>query len=251
MFLLKPVVSDSIEKVELTWTVRDTQMQQSEIRKQLAKYELENLPSVLDMLETLHSNEQSAIEDITIQYDYWPPFELIALKRTRTNILHREMVFQGVPGLQFVIQHRRSQHPSVRDSIRAPLRHSQPRLAHSANPCLGTEGHDYPHSSSDEDSMPDIRWNYCLRRRVVRSRGSRSPSPFYDPEYESKMKRLEKLEKKEEEEAQGRSEELRLEKGRKAKEKEEDELMKNLDEKQVVADLLKKYTTFYEYRLED
>lgn len=125
MFLLKPEISDSPRMIELNWTVRDTNMQQSEIRKQLAKYEQENLPPVLEMLETLHSDEHYAIDDLISQCNGLldeSRSQLIALKRTKMNISLRDMVFQGVPGLQFIIQQARSQNPSVRDSIRASRR---------------------------------------------------------------------------------------------------------------------------------
>ena len=59
-------------------------MQQSEMRKQLAQYERENQPSVLDTLETLRAYERSVIEDINEHGNFSADrsrYEPIALKR--------------------------------------------------------------------------------------------------------------------------------------------------------------------------
>ena len=128
MFLLKPVVKDYFDKIELSWSVRNTKMQQSEIRKQMTKNERDNLPSVMDMLEDLHASEQATIEKIIADmesYAFGSAAELIALKRTKTHISHREMVFQDVPGLQFIVQQDRSQRQPGGHPLPVPIKGDQ------------------------------------------------------------------------------------------------------------------------------
>lgn len=220
MFLLKPVISDSSRMIELSWTVRDTNMRLSKIRKQLAKYEQENLPSVLETLETLHSDEHYAIDVHILRCNDSldeSRSQLIALERTKTNTSVRDMVFQGVHGLQFIFQQVRSQNPSVRDGIGAsdewipnPLR-------------FRPYADDYDHDYSDEDSRP--KFGKCAYWSV-------NPRLFYDPE-------------KEEEAREQYKEKVPLRDAKDAKENEEDELVKSVDEDEVVAELLGKYTTLY------
>ena len=112
MFLIRPSVQDDDETVQVSWNTTDTNVRLPEIRKQLAQYERENQPSVLDTLETLRAYEGSVIEDINEHQNFSADrseYELIALKRTWTNISCREMVFQSVPGLRLVVQQVPSQ----------------------------------------------------------------------------------------------------------------------------------------------
>lgn len=112
MFLIRPSVQDDDETVQVSWNTTDTNVRLSEIRKQLAQYERENQPSVLDTLETLRAYEGSVIDDINEHGNFSADrsrYKLIALKRTWTNISHREMVFQGVLGLRLVVQRVPSQ----------------------------------------------------------------------------------------------------------------------------------------------
>lgn len=96
-----------------------------------------------------------------------------------------------------------------------------------------SHGHDHHHRDEDD-------WDVCAhspprhgrpRSRVrARTHESRTPSPFYDPEYERKMKKLEELERKEEEEEQQKKfkEQLLLAEAKKAAKKKEEEEMKKL-----------------------
>ena len=222
MFLLKPLISELSQLIELSWTVRDTNMQQSEVRKQLAKYEQENLPPVLEMLETLHSDEHDAVDALISQYHDSldePKPQLIALKRTKTNISLRDMIFQGVPELQFIIQLVRSQNPSVRDSIRASRRRGTGFITNRRH--LRPYADDYDCDYSDEDSRPREEWFYEKRKRH-----------FYDPEKEVGAREWYK-------------EETLLKDAKEAEENEEEESMKSVDEDMVISELLGKYTTLY------
>ena len=98
MFMLKPIVKDYFNKIELTWSVQSPRVHVSTIRKHLAHMEESGLPSVVDMLETLYDYEHSMIDT------YQGQGELLSLKRTKTDIQHRDITFKGVPGLQFVVE---------------------------------------------------------------------------------------------------------------------------------------------------
>ena len=93
-----------------------------------------------------------------------------------------------------------------------------------------SHGHGYRYDDEYSDDGDYERIEHSPHRRSRRRRHrspSRSPSPYYDAEYERKMKKLEELEKKEEEDqARERYEEERLlkEAKKQKKKKEEDEL---------------------------
>ena len=102
LFLLKPVVKDFFDKVELSWSVQNTRMQPQAIRKQMADHEQEGMPSVLEMLHNLHAYEQAMVD---LEISKYPEGSVLSLKRTKTDIQHRDMTFKAIPGLQFVVQH--------------------------------------------------------------------------------------------------------------------------------------------------
>lgn len=91
-----------------------------------------------------------------------------------------------------------------------------------------SHGQDYPYDDYSDEEYEHSPHRHSRRRRGHRS-PSRSPSPYYDAEYERKMRKLEELEKKEEEDhARERYEEEMIlkEAKRQKKKKEEDELKK-------------------------
>lgn len=93
-----------------------------------------------------------------------------------------------------------------------------------------SHGHDYRYDDYSDDSFEDRARSPRRHRRHSRHHRSstRSPSPFYDLEYERKMKKLSELEKKEEEEAarEKYEEEQLLKEAKKAKKKKEEEELK-------------------------
>ena len=101
MFMLKPVVKDFFDKIELTWSIQNPKVPPSVIQKHLICMEADRLPSVVDMLETIYDHEHSMIDAHQGQGN------LLSLKRTKTDIQHRDIVFKDVPGLQFVVEPRR------------------------------------------------------------------------------------------------------------------------------------------------
>ena len=98
MFMLKPIVKDFFDKIELSWSIQKPKMPLSVIKNHLAHMEADGVPSIVDMLETLYDHEHSVIDAHQGQG------ELLSLKRTKTDIQHRDIVFKGVPGLQFVVE---------------------------------------------------------------------------------------------------------------------------------------------------
>ncbi|CAF9941953.1 hypothetical protein IMSHALPRED_003113 [Imshaugia aleurites] len=141
MFLLAPTVKDLFDKIELRWSMQSTNMDQMAIRKHMAKDAQDGLPSVHEMLQQLHAYEQSMV-DTLISKGFGGT--VLYLRRTRTDIQLRDILFKAVPGLQFVVQHdsRRAVLPSLaqgsagytdpRPSFATPIRegsfrHSRPR----------------------------------------------------------------------------------------------------------------------------
>ena len=104
MFLLKPIVRDFFDKIELTWSVQNTKMQDTTIRKSMAKHKKDGMPSVLDMLHTLHDYEQTVIDSEVHGRGLGPEESLLSLKRIKTDIRHRDITLKDVPGLQFVVE---------------------------------------------------------------------------------------------------------------------------------------------------
>lgn len=102
LFLLKPVVKDYFDKVELSWSIHNTRMQPLAIRKQIANNEQEGIPSVVEMLHNLHAYEQAMVD---LEISKYPEGSVLSLRRTKTDIQHRDMTFKAIPGLQFVVQH--------------------------------------------------------------------------------------------------------------------------------------------------
>lgn len=174
MYLLKPKVADYGGTVELTWDVRDIKMPKNEIWDQWAKSKQGNLPSLLDLLETLHSDELDAINHLTRRHESSNPgstFELMTLKRNVTNISHRGMVFQNVPQLRFIIEQRVALPSLPQDNIRSPTppwQQQHPPIS-SRSHRSAVRGHDYYYDDDSED-LRDIR------QRRVGYQGGFSPT---------------------------------------------------------------------------
>lgn len=245
MFLIRPSVRDYGESVQVSWNTIDTKIQQSEIRKQLALYERENPPSVLDTLETLRTNERTDIESITEYGDLstdWSRFELIALKRTWTNISHREMVFQGVPGLRIFYQRLSSQHQLVPSTKRSKRMTGSERRAPrdtwgmpSSNPfILPNDAQGWRPSSGKEssnpsplNSIPSIRPEILPIFAPARLRRRRRPRARLPGAAAKELASIECIEKVERVPSP------------------EVEFIDDAEGEQVVAELLGKYTTLY------
>lgn len=108
LFLLKPIVRDLFDRIELRWSVQSTKMPPVAIREHMAKNEKNDLPSVVEMLQQLHAYEQAMVDSETSKH---PGGSVLSLRRTKTDIRSRDMLFEAVPGLQFVVQRQVRQPP--------------------------------------------------------------------------------------------------------------------------------------------
>ena len=111
LFLLKPIVEDLVNRIELRWFLQNTNMEYSAIYERVIENKSSGLPSVLEMLQQLHTHEQDVVDSEAAK-----GFErsILSLERTKTDIHCRDMLFKAVPGLQFVVG------PQFRRNVRQP-----------------------------------------------------------------------------------------------------------------------------------
>lgn len=161
LFLLNPVVEDFFDKVELTWLLQNFQMRESAIHRYLNQQDYER-NDVFDMLHKLHPYEKKILDGVIFGIDMSTEGSLLSLKRTKTTICHRDIIFNNVPGLQFVVRRERQipdEDPRIIPVVppvspRERTRHRREFWAKSVSPA---GGHDRRHFSraaieSDEDS---------------------------------------------------------------------------------------------------
>ena len=237
MFLIRPSVHDEEKSVRISWTLMDTNIQQADIRKQLILYELENLPSVLEQLQTLHAYEQSQINDIidhrSFHLESNSRYELVALKRTWTSIHHREMFFDSLPGLQFVIRKVQSSTSSI---IQPPVVPMQPNSFGRTSSIHGdklfcVKKKARPRGIDEDESEIGYRKRSVRESLEVSDAESLAYRNYPEAGYESDAEPWPPTEDDEE------AEEVRTP---------EKDAVDDADEEQVVAELLGKYTTLYE-----
>ncbi|KAL8707370.1 MAG: hypothetical protein Q9220_007594 [cf. Caloplaca sp. 1 TL-2023] len=102
LFLMRPVIEDIEDTIQLSWRIHKVQMQQAEIQNQISQNEREGLPPVFEVYQDLYGHEYKAIE-LKIS-EFAVKRSLVALKRIHMDMRHRGIFFQGIPGLQFVLQ---------------------------------------------------------------------------------------------------------------------------------------------------
>lgn len=103
LFLLKPIVYDLFDRIELRWSVQNTNMGPHAIRTHMAENEKSNPPSVVEVLQQLHTYEQKVVHSETMKDSGG---SVLSVKRTTADIQSRDMLFKSVPGLQFVVERR-------------------------------------------------------------------------------------------------------------------------------------------------
>ena len=137
LFLIKPVVENFFDKVELTWLLQHVKMRDSAIYDYLSEQTYER-KYVFDMLHTLHPYEKNILDGVIFGIDMSTEGSLLSLERTKTTICHRDITFTNVPGLQFVVRRERQypdevtiigpQRLSARERTRESRReHARPR----------------------------------------------------------------------------------------------------------------------------
>ncbi|KAL8886496.1 MAG: hypothetical protein Q9215_005814 [Flavoplaca cf. flavocitrina] len=104
LFLMKPVIQDLGDVIQLSWKIHTTLMQQAEIQNQINKYEKEGLPSVHLVYQDLYAHEHAALEDSICKAGADSSVTLRSLKRIYIDLSHRGILFKGIPGLEFVFE---------------------------------------------------------------------------------------------------------------------------------------------------
>ena len=112
LFLIKPVVENFFDKVELTWLLQHVQMRESAIHNYLNQQEY-GINDVFDMLHRLHPYEKNILDGVIFGIDMSTEGSLLSSERTKTTIRHRVITFANVPGLQFVV----SREPRYPDGV--------------------------------------------------------------------------------------------------------------------------------------
>ncbi|KAL8746545.1 MAG: hypothetical protein Q9184_007731 [Pyrenodesmia sp. 2 TL-2023] len=99
---MKPIIQDFLDVIQLSWKIHKAQMQQADVRKQINKNNQEGHLAVFDLYQDLYGHEHKAIENEIARAGSGA--SLVSLKRTTSNLWHRDISFKGVPGLQFVVE---------------------------------------------------------------------------------------------------------------------------------------------------
>ena len=102
LFLMKPVIQDLADIIQLSWRIHKLQMPQSWIEQQKEKNDSEGPGSVFETYQDLYAHENKAIEAEIANAG--AEASLASLKRTFVDMWHRGICFKGVPGLQFILE---------------------------------------------------------------------------------------------------------------------------------------------------
>ncbi|KAL8647583.1 MAG: hypothetical protein Q9210_005475 [Variospora velana] len=119
LFLAKPTIRDINDGILLTWVILSTQMQKVDIEKQLSKDQEQGLPPIVEVYEDLSLYEHEAIRTRTANAG--PGTSLVSLKRTHADIMHRGILFKGIPSLQFVLMTDMNEQKNEDRRLRARL----------------------------------------------------------------------------------------------------------------------------------
>ncbi|KAL8732256.1 MAG: hypothetical protein Q9166_002828 [cf. Caloplaca sp. 2 TL-2023] len=107
LLVIKPFIKDDFDNIGgilLTYKVTKIPIEQADIQKHLSNSQGEGLPPVLDVYPELFLHERQVIrEEIE---DIGSGASLIMLKRSHADIWYREILFKGVPELQFILMGR-------------------------------------------------------------------------------------------------------------------------------------------------
>ena len=104
LLLIKPLIKDYFDRIELTWTIYNAKMQQQAMKTYMNDLEKNCLHSVKDVATNLYAYEQSSIDAELQNPGYEAGASLVALKRTKVDMTHRDITLKDVPGLQFVVE---------------------------------------------------------------------------------------------------------------------------------------------------
>ena len=212
LFLLKPVVENFFDKVELTWLLQNTQMRESAIKRYMARQAYRT--DVFNTLHTLHPYEKKILDGVIFGIDMSTEGSLLSLERTETTICHRDITFTNVPGLQFVVRREDPIPDAVPPNIPEPP--VSPRMSSRRRPSRPRRYH----YSDDSDS----------RSRAHRSRAAEDHAP-------SNLRSVERAIVSSDSEDQGYTH---------IKADQEPVSLPEQDGDAVIDDMLKKYTTLFD-----
>ncbi|KAL8925107.1 MAG: hypothetical protein Q9172_002374 [Xanthocarpia lactea] len=103
-FLMKPTIKDLGDVIQLSWKIHKLRMQQAEILNHISNNEQEGLAPVHETYQALYTHEHVALEDEISRAGAGSYVSLRSMKRIYTDLTHREILFKGIPGLQFVLE---------------------------------------------------------------------------------------------------------------------------------------------------
>ncbi|KAI4138153.1 MAG: hypothetical protein LQ341_004792 [Variospora aurantia] len=102
-FILKPIIQDLVDVIQLSWRIHKIPMQQAEVLKQMVEAEHGGVLATFQLYQDLYAHEHKAIEHEIAKAGAGA--SLTSIKRTTANVWHRGIFFKFVPGLQFVLEH--------------------------------------------------------------------------------------------------------------------------------------------------
>ncbi|KAL8790421.1 MAG: hypothetical protein Q9213_000573 [Squamulea squamosa] len=198
LFVLKPFITDDptrgLGAISLTFRMSKIPMQQVDIRKQLSTSNKEDLQSVLDEYLDLFDHERAVISHMID--DIGSHASLMHLNRTHVDMSYREILFKGLPELQFILEslvEEKQDRGSKGDTF-----------VWKSSGELARRSQRHPHPSKDRSRDRSIAHRLRGRsheryRRPSYYQGheSRSPSPKWNIETQRKLQRLAMLERKE------------------------------------------------------
>ena len=176
LFLLKPIVRDLFDRIELRWTVQDTYMRSRAIRDYMNKDEKDVNPSVVEMLQQLHAYEHEMLD---AQMPKCSGRSILSLKRKTIDIRSRDMLFNAVPGLEFVVQCHVDKSPSqlyVQESPPQPQQISfgPPMYQRPLSPSLSIPLSKTPISEANMAPTAEVKPSLKIQQRVGMRRRRRS-----------------------------------------------------------------------------
>lgn len=102
LFVMKAIIQDVGDVIQISWATHRIRMQQVEIQKQLNRSEQQDTSPLFDLYENLFAHEHRVIESHMSRAG--SSTSLKSLRRTHADMWHRGILFKGVPGLQFVLE---------------------------------------------------------------------------------------------------------------------------------------------------
>ncbi|KAL8655718.1 MAG: hypothetical protein Q9210_000699 [Variospora velana] len=102
-FILKLIIQDLVDVIQLSWRIHKIPMQQAEVQKQMVEAEHGGVLATFQLYQDLYAHEHKAIDYEIAKAGAGA--SLTSIKRTTANLWHRDIFFKGVPGLQFVLEH--------------------------------------------------------------------------------------------------------------------------------------------------